>query len=170
MVALVLHHARMKAAHCAVDKRSVLVAPLIAQMGETRHQTAHAGHTQASLPSRFHRIGQRGDDRINEHRLRYALGFRIARIIIHFENNHAQVYAYLRGGQTNTVQGMHGVAHVLYEFVQLRRIERVNFFGVAQQASIAHAQNFPNGHDAFPFLPTPVAFVGRVLTRRLLSG
>src|SRR5512135_1348541 len=69
MVAFMLHYARMKTAYRAVNQRAVFIPTLVAQMRIARHQTAHARHAEAPLPAVLHRVGQRRDDRIDEHSL-----------------------------------------------------------------------------------------------------
>ena len=50
VIHLMLYHAGVEIAHCAVDRPALRVEARVAQLPIARHQTAHAGHGEASFP------------------------------------------------------------------------------------------------------------------------
>ena len=68
VVALVLHDARMKTVDIAGKLLALGVKPAVAQAQQARHHAAQARNGQTTLPAILKLVGQRLEDRIDQHR------------------------------------------------------------------------------------------------------
>ena len=103
---------RVKALSFPVDRLAELVEAAVADADPAGHDTAQARHGQAALPALDLDVAERRDDRIDEHRFRYAFRIGITQAVLHAENYYAKRYADLRRGQTRAVQSLHRIAHI----------------------------------------------------------
>ena len=141
-----LHHPRMKTVGVAADPVAVLIKPFVMNPCPARHHAAHAWHRQTTFPVRLDFIRQRRDDRIDQHRLGNRRGFGIAHVALEAEDHQLPVDADLGRRETRAVGGVHGVEHVGDQCVHRKGTEFRDRFCLAQQARVAHAQNFVHAH------------------------
>src|SRR5581483_10913395 len=144
VVALVLHHARVEALDRAVDRLAKGVEAGVADLAVARHDAAHPGHRQASLPALLHLAPDRLHRRVDEHGVRHLLGIRVARVLLHAEDDDAQQHPDLRGGEPGAVQVLHGVAHVGDQLAQPARAEGLDLARALEQARVAHPEDRPD--------------------------
>ncbi len=150
MIALVLHHARVKALGDTVDCHSKLVKAAIAKMRMSLNYAAHSGYRQAPFPTLFKFLIEHFDKGIDQHGAwnRWRIG--IAFIAIEAEDHQTQIDADLRCGEPCAIRRLHGLKHVRDEDMQLGSIEFGDFASHAQKPRISHSQDWMN-HDAPPF-------------------
>src|SRR5687768_6664325 len=79
VIALVLHHAGVKAGDLAHEALAALVVPGVFEPRVAGYPAAHAGNGKAALPARFHVVAERAESRIDEHGIGHFLDVGIAR-------------------------------------------------------------------------------------------
>ena len=126
----------------------VLVEARVSQSLETRHESAHAGHRQTTLPAIFSVIVEKVDPRIDQDGLGYWLGIGISRIVHEAEDHDPQGHADLRGRDARAAVSLHGIPHVAEELIQLGRRNITHRLRHLQQAGIAHSKYFANCHGS----------------------
>jgi hypothetical protein len=103
VVALVLHHARVKAADLAADRVAERIEAVVAEARIPRHDAAQPGNRQAPFPILLDLVGQRREHRIDELGVRHRLGIRIAVALLEAEDDDLLQHADLRRGKPRTV-------------------------------------------------------------------
>jgi len=148
---LVLDHAGMKAFHAAVDRTALGVKALVADTLPAGYPPAQAGHRQAALPALFFLAAQRRDHGVDQHGARHQRRIRVAHIgLVTAKNHHLQIDPDLRRGQSSAVGRMHGVEQVNDQAMERGGVKGLHRLGQAQQARIAHFENFTHRHLATP--------------------
>ena len=98
-------------------------------------------------------------DRIEQHRARHRRRLGIARVdVLGAEDHQLQVDADLRRRQAGAVGGVHGVEHVGDQQVDSSRVECGHGLGHAQQARIAHLEDFTDCHGSRAIARTAQSF------------
>ncbi|MNQ76847.1 hypothetical protein D3C85_916960 [compost metagenome] len=143
-----LHHPRMKPRGKTHDGLTLGVYAFVANLLVTLHRATQARHGQTAFEALFQDRAQRCDQRVDQDRLRHGLGIRITLAVLETEDHQLQVDADLRSSQANAPHAFHGLEHVIDQLPQLGAVEHFgrHWRGNAQQALIAHFQNFTN-HD-----------------------
>ena len=80
MIALMLHHPRVKALGLSVDGIALSIEATVSHMSWPWHHAAHPRNRKASFPILVLLIAQRGDDRVNKNRWGYQFTVGVARI------------------------------------------------------------------------------------------
>src|SRR3990172_2851401 len=86
VVDLVLDHAGEELLGDHVHLRAVAVIGLEPDRRVASHHPAHVRHREAPLPAVLRLFGQRGDDRVDQHREWDAGGVRVARVAVDLDN------------------------------------------------------------------------------------
>ena len=141
-----LHHPGVKALGLAVDGAPERILPGVANAREARHLAAQAGHRQAALPALFHLIAQRRDQRVDQDRFRHRRRIGVTLVLPESEDHQCQVDPDLRRGQAGAASRVHGLEQVGDQRAHGRGVEFTHGLGDAQQARVAHLENFTNGH------------------------
>ena len=141
-----LHDAGVKAVDLALDGPALRVEAAVADAGEARHHTAQAGHREAAFPGFFFGVAERGDLWVDQHRLGHGRRIGVTIVVPESENHHRQVDPDLRRRQACAVGIVHRVEQIDDECLQRRRIEDLHGLRDAQQARVAHLENFADGH------------------------
>src|ERR1700730_5460876 len=147
MVHLVLDYPGMKVVHASVDGLALGVYAGISQVAEPWDHPSHAGYRETSLPTVLHLVAEGGQLGVDQHGVGHRCGLRVARIVVHAENHHAQAHAYLRRGKSRPIEILHRVPHIGDQVFERWGAELPNRFGHRQEPRIAHLQNFAYCHD-----------------------
>ncbi len=148
MIYFMLHDAGMKIADRTIDGVAGGIHAAIVQIAIPRHQTAHAGNRQATLPALVLFLTQGCQQRVDQYRKGHRIRFGIARIEFKSENHDAQADADLRCSETRPIEITHGVPHIGDQAVEFGGAELTHRLRYRQQARIAHFENFAYCHGS----------------------
>ncbi len=141
-----LYHAGVKAFRYAIDGQALRIKATVADATEARYHAIHAGHRQAAFPVLFFLGSQCLDRRVDENCLRYGRRIRIPLVALEAHDHDCQVHADLRRGEADAFGGCHRLEHVPDQCIEIRAVESKHGFRDAEQARVAHFQNFMDGH------------------------
>ena len=105
MVAFMLDDASMEVRTFADDFAALRIKSGVAKVRPARHHAAKARHGKTSLPSVLGIDRKRSQYRIDQLGVGHGNGVRVARIVIHAENDDPQRHADLGRGKSGTIQG-----------------------------------------------------------------
>src|SRR6056300_1713528 len=111
MIALMLHHPRVKALGLSIDGIAVRIEATVSYMRRPWHHAAHPRNRKTPLPILVLLIAQRGDDRVNKNRWGYQFTIGVARIdLIATKQHHLKINTNLWRSQPCTIGRLHGFA------------------------------------------------------------
>jgi hypothetical protein len=133
MIALMLHHPRVKILYLPFYGLSLCIETTVTNVPVARHLSAHTRHAEATFPILFHFLIQELYLRVYQYRQWYRLTIRIARVMVKTEHHHPLQYTNLIGRQAGAIGSLQSIKHIPHQRMQFGRVKLCHSPGRLQQ-------------------------------------